>query len=211
MVHRARIALMLAAIAAATATFAQTPPPAPAARPAPDPSPLGHSAIEVGGHYVPPADPRYQPRYEGGKRGRDDLFGSGADYGKKLLWRAPVWRAGANVSTRMKTETALEIGGKRVEPGEYTLFVDLKEGGWTLIVSRQPWQKSHEANEKIATWGAYNYDPKYDVVRAPMKVEKMSHSLEEFTINFVDVTSQGGKLTMWWDKEFAAADFKIVS
>jgi hypothetical protein len=224
MMRRARIALTLAAMATVAGALAQAPLPAPAATPtpAPEPSPLGHTAIEVGGHYVPPDNPRYQPKYEGGKwieityyrpikRGRDDLFGSGSDYGKKLLWRAPVWRAGANVSTRMKTETALEIGGKRVEPGEYTLFVDLKESGWTLIVSRQPWQKTHDANEKTATWGAYNYDPRYDVARAPMKLEKMSHSLEEFMIDFVDVTNKDGKLAMWWDKEFATADFKIVN
>jgi len=88
--------------------------------------------------------------------------------------------------------------------------VDLKEGAWTLIVSKQPWQKNYDPNDKGATWGAYNYDPKYDVARAPMKVEKTSHSLEEFMIDFVDVTSQDGKLAMWWDKEFATADFKIV-
>ena len=47
---------------------------------------------------------------------------------------APVWRAGANQTTRLKTEVPLEIGGKKLAPGEYSLFVDLKEGGWTLIV-----------------------------------------------------------------------------
>jgi hypothetical protein len=224
--QRARIALTLGAMAAAAVTLAQAPPPAPAAKPTPAPvqrvdSPLGHMAVEVGGHYVPVDKPGYAPKYEGGKwievtyyrpikRGRDDLFGSGPDYGKKLLRGAPVWRAGANLSTRMKTETTLEIGGKRIEPGEYTLFVDLKEGGWTLIVSKQPWQKNYDPNDKTGTWGAYNYDSKYDVARAPMKVEKMGHSLEEFMIDFVDVTNQDGKLAMWWDKEFATADFKIV-
>ena len=224
--QRARIALTLAALTVSATTLAQAPP-ASGAKPTPAPvqridSPLGHMAVEVGGHYLPPEKPGYAPKYEGGrwieityyrpiKRGRDDLFGSGADYGKKLLRGAPVWRAGANLSTRMKTETALEIGGKRVEPGEYTLFVDLKEGAWTLIVSKQPWQKNYDANDKTATWGAYNYDPKYDVARTPMKVEKMGHSLEEFLIDFVDVNEKDGKLAMWWDKEFATADFKILN
>src|SRR3954447_12048988 len=57
------------------------------------------------------------------KRGRD-LWGSGADYGKPLLGGgAKVWRAGANVSTRLKTEAPLEIGGKPVPAGEYSLFI----------------------------------------------------------------------------------------
>ena len=224
--QRTRIVLTLAAFAASVAGLGQAPP-APAARSTPAPvqhidSPLGHTAVEVGGHYGQPEKPGYRPRYEGGKwieiayyrpikRGRADLFGSGADYAKYLNAGAPVWRAGANVTTRMKTDVALEIGGKRLEPGDYTLFVDLKENAWTLIVSRQPWQKNYDAKDKTATWGSFNYDPKYDVVRAPMKNEKMNHSLEEFMIDFVDVTEKDGKLAMWWDKEFATTDFKILN
>ena len=221
-----RITLTLATLAASAAALGQAPP-APAARPTPASvqhisSPLGHTSVEVGGHYVPADKPGYPPRYEGGrwieiayyrpiKRDRADLFGSGADYGKKLNAGAPVWRAGANITTRMKTELPLEIGAKRLEPGDYTLFVELKENAWTLIVSKQPWQKNYDANDKASTWGAYNYDPKYDVARATMKNEKTTHSLEEFMIDFVDVTEKDGKLAFWWDKEFATADFKILN
>lgn len=225
--QRNGIVLGLAALAVSAAALGQAPPPAPTAKPAPPPvqhipSPLGHTSVELGGRYVPAEKPGYPPRYEGGKwieityyrpikRARADLFGSGADYGKKLNAGAPVWRAGANVTTRMKTELPLEIGGKRLEAGDYTLFVELKENAWTLIVSKQPWQKNYDANDKSSTWGAYNYDPKFDVVRAPMKGEKMGHSLEEFMIDFVDVTEKDGKLAMWWDRDFATADFKILN
>jgi len=223
--QRARIALSLAALTASAAAFGQAA--ASTSKPAPPPvqhiaSPLGHTSVELGGHYLPGEKPGYPPRYEGGKwieityyrpikRARDDMFGAGADYGKKLNAGAPVWRAGANVTTRMKTDLPLEIGGKRVEAGEYTLFVELKENAWTLIVSKQPWQKNYDANDKASTWGAYNYDSKYDVVRTPMKNEKMAHSLEEFMIDFVDVTEKDGKLALWWDREFATADFKILN
>ena len=122
-----------------------------------------------------------------------------------------MWRAGANVTTRLKTEVPLEIGGKRFEPGEYSLFVDLKENAWTLIVSNQPWQKNYDPNDKTGTWGSYGYDPKYDLVRVPMKIEKAGHSLEEFMIDFVDVGEKDGKLALWWEKEFASADFKILN
>ena len=220
------LSYLAVAAASAGAALAQAPPPA--ATPVPTlvvhkiASPLGHTAIEVGGHYVAGEKPGFPPKYEGGKwldvqyyrpikRGRSDLFGSGADYGKKLNAGAPVWRAGANVSTRFETDVALEMGGKRLEPGIYTLFVDLKENAWTLIVSKQPWQKNYDANDKTGTWGAYNYDPKYDAARVSMKTEKMSHSLEEFMIDFVDVNDKDGKLALWWDKEFATADFKILN
>src|SRR5882672_9694746 len=77
-------------------------------------SPAGTAATQVGGKYATPpgAD---EPVYQGGKwieitysapikRGRD-LWGSGPTYGKKLLADgAQVWRAGADVSTQLKTE-----------------------------------------------------------------------------------------------------------
>src|SRR5688572_32071785 len=43
-------------------------------------------------------------------RGRQGIFGSGAEYGKKLNAGGPVWRAGANATTRIKTGMDLEIG-----------------------------------------------------------------------------------------------------
>jgi hypothetical protein len=227
--QRIRIVFCLAALLGSSgAALAQAPPPTPPPlTPTPKPvtriaSPIGHTSVEVGGKYVASDKPGVPPSYTGGKwidvtyyrpikRDRTDLFGAGADYGKKLNASAPVWRAGANVTTRLKTEVPLEIGGKRLEPGEYSLFVDLKENAWTLIVSTQPWQKNYDANDKVGTWGAYFYDPKHDVVRAPMKLEKMGHSLEEFMIDFVDVNDRDGKLALWWDKEFATADFKILN
>ena len=221
-----RIVPCLAVLAAAVGTaLAQAPPPAATPTPAPAArrisSPRGTASIEVGGKYTA-ATATAASRYEGGKwidityfrpiaRGRGDLFGSGADYGKKLNANAPVWRAGANISTRLKTEAALEMGGKRIEPGEYSLFVDLKENAWTLIVSSQPFQKNYDANDKTATWGAYGYDSKYDVVRVPMKLEKAAHAAEALVIDFVDVNDKNGKIAMWWDKEFATADFKILN
>src|SRR5262245_46029108 len=82
------------------------------------PSPTGTAAAQVLGKYVTPPSGRGS-RYENGKwieitysrplkRGRE-LWGSGADYGKTMLAGAPVWRAGANVSTRIKTEAPLVI------------------------------------------------------------------------------------------------------
>ena len=144
------------------------------------PSPAGTAATQVGGKWTTP-NKEGERSLEGGKwieisysrpilRGRTNIFGKGADYGKLVNGGAPVWRAGANNTTRIKTEVPLVLGGKTLPAGEYSLFVDLKESGWTLIVSKQAYQQNYDANEKLATYGAYNYDPKFDVLRAPMKM-----------------------------------------
>jgi hypothetical protein len=184
-------------------------------------SPLGVAATQVGGKWSEP-DKDGERTYTGGKwieiaysrpvlRGRTSIFGKGADYGKAVSGGAPVWRAGANVTTTLKTEVPLEIGGKRLEPGEYSVFVDLKEPAWTLIVSKQPRQEKYDPNEKTKTWGAYNYDPKQDVVRVPMKMVTPAFSVDQFTIAFVDVTDGGGKIAMAWEKTGAVVPFKVVS
>jgi hypothetical protein len=149
-------------------------------------SPAWTSATMVGGTWSAP-DKDGERRYTGGKwievsysrpmlRGRADIFGKGADYGKAVADNnkdkdgAFVWRAGANQTTKLTTEVPLMMGGKRLEPGSYDLFVILKEGGWTLIVSTQPTQEKYDANDKTKIWGAYGYDTKYDVVLFTMKI-----------------------------------------
>jgi hypothetical protein len=182
-------------------------------------SPPGSAATQVGGGWSEP-DKEGDRRYSGGKwieitynrpilRGRTNIFGSGADYGKGVNAGSPVWRTGANQTTRLKTEAPLVIGGKQIPAGEYNLFVDLKESGWTLIVSNQPGMEKYDPNEKTKVWGAYNYDPKYDVVRASMTMIVPKASIDQFTIGFVDMTESGGKLAMVWEKTAAVVPFTV--
>jgi hypothetical protein len=144
------------------------------------------------------------------KRGRD-LWGTGANYGKTLNPTAPVWRAGADVSTRLKTEAPLQIGGKRVPAGEYSLFIDLKSpSDWTLIVSSWGAKKSGQDPAKDALWGAYNYTPAKDVARVAMNLGTLPVAVDQLTWNFADVTSSGGKLVLMWDKVIASAPFTVA-
>ena len=85
------------------------------------PSPGGTAATQVGDKWI---EIEYSRPI---LRGRTAIFGKGADYGKQVNGGAPVWRAGANTTTRLKTEVPITLGGKALAPGEYSLFVDLKE------------------------------------------------------------------------------------
>lgn len=183
-------------------------------------SPPGTASTMVGGKWGEP-DKDGERQYTGGKwievsysrpmlRGRTDIFGKGADYGKTVSGDAPVWRAGANATTKLTTEVPLMIGGKRVDAGSYAVFVELKEGAWTLVLSKQPTQDKYDPNDKTKIWGSYGYDPKFDVVRVPMTMLTPKASIDQFTIGFVDVTDAGGKLAMAWDKTAALAPFTVA-
>jgi hypothetical protein len=177
-------------------------------------SPAGSSVAQVGGVF----DPR--TGYVNGrwmeirfgrplKRGRD-LFGP-SDFVDFLNDGAPVWRAGANQSTRLTTEAPLVIAGKPVPPGEYTLFIDLAPNDkWTLIVSRWPAQINYDESNKAALWGAYEYTSDRDIIRAPMRVERLPHAFEELSWEFLDVTPKGGRIALLWDRKLASVAFTVA-
>jgi hypothetical protein len=186
-------------------------------------SPRGTASAHVGGTWVKPAGrgdfTLGGQTYQGGKwieitygrplkRGRD-LWGSGADYGKSSLVGAPIWRAGADVTTRLKTEWPLVLNGKTLPPGEYSLFIDLKEHHWTFVVSSLPAQAAYDPAEKVATFGAYNYTPDKDVLRAPMTLETLPHSVEQLTWAFVDMSDAGGSMAISWGNQMALVPFTI--
>jgi len=168
-------------------------------------SPEGTSATQVNGKWI---DIVYgRPIL----RGRTNIFGAGSDYGKTLFDGGTVWRAGANVSTRLRSEVALEIGGKRVAAGEYVMLIDLKnEKDWTLILTTQPYALQFDPQNTKELYGGYNYRPDHDVARAPMKVESLSFTVDQLTWWFTDVTPSGGTFRIAWERMMASAPFKIL-
>src|SRR5262245_5228882 len=192
-------------------------------------SPDGSAQTQVLGKWTKGERPAFtlgRENYEGGKwigitygrplqRGRD-LYGSGANYGKALndvgmptFTAPPVWRAGANVTTRLKTEVPLVLGGKTVPAGEFSLFVDLHPNEWTLIVSSWAAQTKFDPQNKDALWGAYGYTPAKDVARVPMKVETLPFGVEQLTWSFLDMTTDSGRIAVMWGKTMASTPFKV--
>lgn len=183
------------------------------------PSPQGQSAVQVGGRFEKTASGGQ--RYVDGKwivvdygrpllRGRRDIFGAGADYGKTVSDGAPVWRVGANDTTLLTTQAALTIGGKSLPPGVYNLFAEMKPGAWTLVLNTQARQPTYDPNDKVLLYGSYNYDPKFDVLRAPMAVRQGDSSVEQLTIGFVDVTDTGATLSVAWEKTVATVALRLT-
>jgi len=198
--------VLVAMVAASAALAAQGQPPRRSM------SPEGTASVQVQGKWE-------DGRYVGGSwidisygrpllRGREAFTGTGADFGKNVYPDAPVWRAGANLSTRLKTPVALVIGDKAVPPGEYSLFIEMKgENAWTFIVSS--WGQAKQFNAPISEgiFGAYNYTPEKDVVRTSMRVDALPYEVEQLTWQFVDMTASGGRMALLWDKTMASVPF----
>ena len=145
-------------------------------------------------------------------RGRSGIFGAGDEYGQVLNAQGPVWRVGANVTTRIKTEADLMIGGTTVPAGEYSFFIELKEGAWTAIISKQDYMETFD-RDKMAeglTWGAYGYNPEHDVVRADMITSTEEFSIDQMTILFTGVSDAGGEIVVMWDNQMGTLQFGVA-
>jgi hypothetical protein len=210
MLRRTLILGTALAIAGSALVMAQQTPPL---------SPAGTANALVGAKWEKNAEGNL--RAQGGKwlevnysrpslRGRTNIFGSGADYGKAVGEDNGLWRAGANATTTFKTEVPLMIGGKRVEPGTYAVLVELKEPAWTFILSSQTRAEKFDDPDKTKLYATSNYNPKFDVVRAPMTMLTPKASIDQFTIGFVDMSDAGGKLAMAWDKTAAMVPFTVA-
>jgi len=112
-------------------------------------------------------------------RGRK-IFGGLVPYGE-------VWRAGANEATTFVIDADMNVAGKTVPAGSYTLFTLPKEDGWILIISKQ-----------TGEWGVPYPGEADDFARVPMKVGKIASPLEDFTISF-DHAENACTLRMEWE------------
>jgi hypothetical protein len=141
-------------------------------------------------------------------RGREAFTGTGADFGKAAYADAPVWRAGANLSTRLENSIPLVIGTTTVPAGEYSLFIEFKSpADWTFIVSS--WAQAQRFNAPISEglYGAFGYTPEKDVTRAPMRVDTLPYKMEQLTWEFIDMTATGGRMAVMWDRTMASVPF----
>jgi len=112
-------------------------------------------------------------------RGRK-IFGGLVPYGE-------VWRAGANEATTFVIDAGVNVAGKAVPAGSYTLFTLPKEDGWTLIISKQ-----------TGEWGIPYPGEADDFARVPMKVSKLDSPRENFTVTF-DQAGDACTLRMDWE------------
>jgi hypothetical protein len=98
-----------------------------------------------------------------------------------------VWRTGANEATTFVTSSDVQVGGKTVPAGSYTIFTVPNADKWTLII-----------NKKTGEWGIpYKYESD-ELGRVDMNVSKLPAPLENFTIAY-DKSAGACTLRIDWE------------
>ena len=114
-----------------------------------------------------------------GVKGRE-IFGGLVPYGK-------VWRTGANQATQFAVTTDVEIEGKKLPAGTYSLHTIPGPNEWTVIF-----------NKDAGQWGSFSYDEAKDALRVTIKPEKAAHSAEWMEFHFPKVSTDSATLMLRW-------------
>ena len=149
----------------------------------PRPSPAAQAVCDLGGGKTLTIN-YSSPRVKGRQ-----IFGALVPYGQ-------VWRAGANEATTFVTDADLNVGGKTIPAGSYTLFTIPDKDKWTLIVSK----KTGESGTPYP--GADN-----DFARIDMTASTLPSTVENFTIAF-DKNPDGCILRLDWETTRASLSIK---
>lgn len=121
--------------------------------------------VDVAIHYSSPA-----------VKGRT-IWGDLVPYGK-------VWRTGANEATTFTISQDVEIEGKKLTAGKYSLFTIPGEKEWVFIFNK-------DSNQ----WGSYNYDAGKDALRVTVQPSKAPDFTERLIFQ---MDEQTGNVTFHW-------------
>lgn len=129
-------------------------------------------------------------------------YGRPAVKGRKvwgeLVPNGRVWRAGANEATTFAFNRDVKVQGQALAAGTYTFFVLPAENEWTVIFNRVPRQ-----------WGAFNYNPAFDVLRFEVKPGEANHE-EYLTYGIEPTGTNSARVTLAWEKLRIAFEMEVI-
>ena len=116
-------------------------------------------------------------------------------FGSLLIYGAP-WRLGANEATEIEFFQPVEIEGKKLGKGKYTMYAIPFDGRWTIVF-----------NSNTDIWGLQP-DPSKDVLKVDIPVQTANNLVEYFSMVFQD-SEKGADLIMAWDSVVAKLPITI--
>ncbi|MGE5108702.1 MAG: DUF2911 domain-containing protein [Sphingobacteriales bacterium] len=109
------------------------------------------------------------------------------DENSELAPVGKVWRTGANSATTLTFSDDVKIGGTDVKAGKYGFLTIPGKDEWTLIITKQ-----------TDVTNPNDYKAENDVVRVKAKPMAMGMSIENFTMQFANITSTNCDLHLMW-------------
>lgn len=130
--------------------------------------------------------------YSQPNKGGREIFGKVIPYGK-------VWRTGANEATEITTTKNISLNGFLLKAGTYSIFTVPGPDSWTIII-----------NSELGLWGAYNHNPRLDILKFQVPAAKLADIHERFTIEFLQ-RNESADLALMWDNVKVVVPVKFLN
>jgi tetratricopeptide (TPR) repeat protein len=115
-------------------------------------------------------------------RGRK-IFGDLVPFGR-------IWRVGANESTKINSNSEIDVKGHTLPKGTYALYAFPDKETWQIVF-----------HKNIAHWGDGRkaYDPKDDAFRITIVPENIPYFQENFLISFEAIDHNSSQMLWTWE------------
>jgi Protein of unknown function (DUF2911) len=107
------------------------------------------------------------------------------------------WRLGADEATLLITQKPLEIGGKTIPAGAYTLYMVPQENGPSQLAF----------STALGGWGI-PVDTSHDLARVDLTKTDLDHAVNQFTMA-ITKNSSGGLLKLSWETTEFSVPFTV--
>lgn len=108
------------------------------------------------------------------------------------------WRMGADEATLLITQKPLEMGGKTIPAGAYTLYMIPEENGTSQLA----------VSTSIGGWGI-PVNTKHDLARVDLTKTELDKPVDQFTMAITKDSSGGGVLRMKWETTEYSVPFTV--
>src|SRR5215469_2872074 len=108
------------------------------------------------------------------------------------------WRLGADEATQLTTQKPLEIQGKTIPAGAYTLYMIPQEKGTSQLAF----------STQLGGWGI-PVDQAHDLVRVDLEKTSLDKPVDEFTMAIGKGSSGGGEIKMMWEDTQFSVPFTV--
>ena len=119
------------------------------------------------------------------------IFGDLVPYGTE-------WRMGANEATELTLYQSVELGGKTIPAGNYTLSAVPSEKYWLIHVSTQR-----------NIWGSEKRDTEQTIVSVKVSAEPLEEATEHLSMAFQRIDEESANLVIEWEKTRVRLPFSM--
>lgn len=100
-----------------------------------------------------------------------------------------VWRTGANEATTISFSDTVRVNGQSVPAGTYALFSIPGPDQWTIILNKR-WRQ----------FGAFEYQPKEDLIRFDVRPKVVKEHTDWLTYEVYPASRSSAYVDLYWEK-----------